>query len=449
MPNAGIRSLKLGEFIMSFREAPLTLSTLAALVPPDLDFEIMIHDESVQKLNFEQYSDVDLVGVSVLTGTSVRAYEIADRFRLMGKKVVLGGVHVSILPEEARPHADSIVVGFAETVWPKLLQDFKNGNLQNEYTADREDRLDLIPHPRRDLQQMRRYAMPYTVMATRGCTNKCDFCSIPAYINGYHKRPIEDIVREVRAIPSKRFCFNDVSLVEDPQWTKSLLKALIPLKKKWGGLSTFDIYKDKEMMKLLEQSGCNYMLIGMESISQESLGKIYKGFNRVDSYAEGMKVFHDHGILVQGCFIFGLDTDTKDVFAETVERVNELKIDIPRYAIYTPYPGTKLFSRLSEEGRILTHNYSYYDTQHVVYKPTQMTPEELYQGFKWAYRETFKMSSIYKRLVRVNMDLSFPITLLGNLAYKIYVKELYSQNTFDTPEFYQSLLKEEHMRAAK
>jgi len=437
MPSGKIRSLKIGDFVMSFREAPLTMTQLAALTPPELDANISIIDESVQKLNFDNFNDVDLVGISALTGTSSRAFEIADEFKRRGKIVVLGGVHVTIFPNEAQKHADSIVVGFAETSWPELLFDFKNHKLKPRYQSPAEDSIINLPLARRDLQDNSRYAMPNTIMATRGCTNHCDFCTVPVYIKGYYKRPIEDVVAEIKTLRGKRFAFNDVSLVEDPVWTKQLLRALIPLKKKWGGLSTFIIYKDKEMMSLLQQSGCQYLLIGLESVSQIALQKIAKGFNKVNSYAEGMRVFHDHGIAIQGCFVFGFDHDTKSIFEETVEQVNRLKIDIPRFSIYTPYPGTSLYNRLEAENRILTKDFSLYDTQHVVFRPKILQPEELYSGFKWAYRETFKISSIARRTFRPAM--SFPITFVGNLAYKIYVKELYRENLFESANYYSSL----------
>jgi radical SAM superfamily enzyme YgiQ (UPF0313 family) len=423
MADARIHRLKIGPFACSFREAPLTLTTLAAMIPKELNIETELLDESVQRIDFVKYHDFDLVGISAITGTSLRAYDIADYFRSKSIPVVMGGVHVTIFPDEAQKHADFIIAGFAEKTWPEFLKDFKEKKAKKRYVSAIDKMyLEDIPIPRRDLQKKFGYMMPNTVMATRGCKNSCDFCTVPVICKGYHKRPIPDIIRDIRTIKAKRFTFNDVSITEDPEYAKALFKEMIPLKKNWGGLSTFHVSKDKEMMELLEKSGCKYLLTGIESVSQKTLRNIYKGFNKVDEYEEGMKKFHDAGILIQGCFIFGFDHDRDSVFEETVEQVNRLKVDIPRFAIYTPYPGTILFKRLEKEKRILTYDWSMYDTQHVVYRPEHMSQRRLYEGFRWAYKETFKLRSIFERTLRAGKD--FPITFLGNLAYKLYVKKL-------------------------
>lgn len=439
MPDAKIHRLDLGFHKMSFREAPLTLTTLAALVPPELNAHIRLVDESIDPQDWNTFLDYDLICISAMTGTSVGAFKIADFFRGKGVKVVIGGVHVTMMPDQARPHADAIMIGYGERIWPILLKDFVRGEMKSEYIelGLTEELMVDLPTPRRDLQKKFGYAMPNTVMATRGCGHYCDFCSVPVICQGYHKRPIEDIVREVRLLKGRRFTFNDVNLLDDIEWSKKLLEALIPLKKIWGGLATFEMYKNKEIMDLLRKSGCRYLLVGIESITQAALTKIAKGFNQVENYREGMKVFHDHGILIQGCFVFGLDHDTPEVFKETVDWVNDLKIDIPRYAIMTPYPGTRVYDQLEREGRLLSKDFELYDTQHVVFQPKGMSPDELYRGFKWAYKETFKLDSIVKRTARASRD--FPIAFVGNLAYRIYVKRLYGEDTYDRPEFYTGL----------
>lgn len=425
MADAKIHCLRIGTYTRSFREAPLTLTTLAALVPDGLNADIVLVDESVERVNFDKFLDVDLVGISALTGTAVRAYEIADYFRKRAVPVVFGGIHVSIYPEEAADHADAVVTGFAEETWPRLLLDFNNGRLKERYDSTNEGKIEGMPVAKRDLQRKHRYMMPNTVMATRGCTHSCDFCSVPVMCKGYYKRPVEDVVNEIETLKGKRFAFNDVSIAEDPDYAKALFKALIPLKKIWGGLATINIAKDLKMIELLRKSGCKYLLIGFESFSQNALKSIHKGFNRVDDYSDAIKKLHDAGIIIQGCFVFGFDHDDRSVFEMTVDKVNELKIDIPRYAVYTPYPETILFKRLKKEGRILTKDWSMYDTQHVVFRPALMSPEELYNGFRWAFRETFKVSSIVQRTFRSSME--FPITFIGNLAYKIYIKRLYRE----------------------
>ncbi|HEY9766313.1 MAG TPA: radical SAM protein, partial [Chroococcales cyanobacterium] len=347
--------------------------------------------------------------------------------------VVLGGVHVTILPEEAAEHADSLVIGRAEGVWPQLLRDFKEGKLRKVYQEleIEGDWLLNVPVARRDLQRHSGYMMPNTLHATRGCKHSCDFCTVAAVWPKYLKRPVADVIEDIKSIKSKYFVFNDVSLLDDVEYSKELLSNIIPLKKRWGGLATTTVTENLELMELLRKSGCAYLLLGFETIEQKNLNKIYKGFNRSTDYRKVMEVMHEYGISVQGCFVLGLDQDDQTTFARTVELVNDLKIDIPRYSLYTPYPGTRLFQRLHAEKRILSFNWNDYDTMHVVIRPTLMTPEELYDGFKWTYRETFKMKHIAKRTRA--LDLSFPINFIGNLAYQIFVHRLYHEPRFALP----------------
>ncbi|MBT8340029.1 MAG: radical SAM protein [Desulfatitalea sp.] len=337
LPKGQAHKLEFGPVNMSFREAPLTATTLAALVPQDLNADVKIVDESVSKIPF--HIKFDLVGISVLTGTAKRAYEVADTFRKNGVAVVLGGVHVKLLPDEAMKHADAIVVGFAERTWPRLLSDFANNQMGGVY----EDQLPLkpgMPIPRRDLQKRFGYTMPNTVFATRGCRGRCDFCSVVAANFGWHKRAVDEVIDEIRQIKSKRIAFNDVHLTDDPEYAKELLKALIPLKKKWGGLASTKVAMDDELLELLQKSGCGYLLLGFETFNRKSLSNINKGFNKLKEYKNVIKKIHDKKIIIQGCFIFGIDGEDKSIFKNTVDYIQELKIDIPRYAVFTPYPGT-------------------------------------------------------------------------------------------------------------
>lgn len=424
LPDGRIHKLRLGLFDISFREAPLTATMLAALVPPELPAHIEIADESIQKIPFHKH--YDLVGISCMTGTSTRAYQIADRFRAQGAAVVLGGVHVTLLPDEAKQHADTMVLGFSEAIWPQLLRDFAQGCLQPVYQTTNPASLEHLPCPRRDLQRSFGYMLPNTVMVTRGCRGVCDFCTVPAVKFGWQTRPIAEVIDEIRKLPSRRFAISDVHLTEDPEYAKEFLQALIPLKKSWGGLASTRIGQDEELLDLMQQSGCKFLLIGFESINRNSLASIHKGFNKVEQYQEFVNKLHDRRIIIQGCFIFGLDEDDTSIFAATVDMVDTLQIDIPRYAIYTPYPGTRAFQRLQAEGRLLHTRWEYYDTQHVVFMPKRMSPRELDAGFKWAYQQTYKFLSIVKRTRGSGMN--FPITFVGNLAYKLYIRRLLAEN---------------------
>lgn len=431
MPDAHMHKLRVGSHVRSMREAPLTLTTLAALADQDPDIKWTLVDGSVDRIPLDR--PADLVGISVITGNANAAYRLADHFRRRKIPVVLGGVHVSILPGEAAQHADSIVVGMAERSWPRLLRDFRAGSLQRVYRDDQppDDYVVGVPPARRDLQRRSGYMMPNTVQATRGCKRNCDFCTVPAVWPHYVKRPVAEVVRDIRSLRGRLFCFNDVSLVEDVEYARELFEAIAPLKKRWGGLVTVDVAKHPDLIELMAKSGCSYLLLGFESINQDNLRDIHKSFNRSDSYKPIMATMHAHGIAVQGCFVFGLDGDDRTVFERTVQQVVELKIDIPRYSIYTPYPGTPLFKRMVAEGRMLSFNWDDYDTMHVVCTPLKMTPDELYAGFKWAYKETFRLPHIVRRLHGVRLTTA--INFVGNLAYRIFVRRLERDPRFAAP----------------
>lgn len=419
MPDANIHRLSVGAKHISFREAPLTLTMLAALAPPELSAEFTLVDESVTELPANDHWD--LVGISILTGTSTRGYLLADRFRTAGCTVVLGGVHVSLCPEEAAGHADIVVTGFAEHTWPRLLRDFAGGKVQARYD-DRQGCIQKLPTPRRDLQTRCAYAMPQTVFATRGCRGGCSFCSVNAAKFGWSVRPVAEVIDEVRQLPGRRFAFNDVSLLEDRDYALELFTALKSCNKEWGGLCTSKIGADEEMLQLMGRAGCRYLLIGFESVSDETLYDIRKRYNNRENYVILCDRLHRARIAVQGCFIFGFDHDDYTVFDKTVEAVEQLKIDIPRYALYTPYPRTPGFKKLRAQGRLLHTQWEHYDTQHVVIQPAKMTPSDLDSGFIRAYKQTFGLKAIARRTLRFSKNA--PVVFVGNLAYRMYISRL-------------------------
>jgi radical SAM superfamily enzyme YgiQ (UPF0313 family) len=430
MPDAHMHKLRIGRFVRSMREAPLTLTTLASLIPPDPDIDIKLVDGSIDRVPLDY--PADLVGISVITGCAPAAYRLADHYRARGVPVVLGGVHVTILPGEAAPHADCLVLGRAEQSWPRLIADFRRGRLQPVYREPAlEDDTLLVPPPRQDLQRRSGYMVPNTIQATRGCKRTCDFCTVPVVWPKYLKRPVGDVIRDIRQVKGRVIAFNDVSLVEDVDYATELFTAMIPLKKKWGGLVTADFMRHPGLVDLMRRSGCVYLLLGFESTDRASLSQIYKGFNKPVNYREIVNELHAHSISVQGCFVFGFDQDDRSVFRRTVDEVLDMKIDIPRYSLYTPYPGTLLFKRLMKEGRIISFNWNDYDTMHVVIRPAQMSPDELYDGFKWAYKETFRLRHILRRMGKPSLNTG--INFVGNLAYRIFVKRLYHEPRFATP----------------
>jgi radical SAM superfamily enzyme YgiQ (UPF0313 family) len=420
LPDGRIHKLKLfGNYYTSFREAPMTAITLASLVPEELNATIAVVDESVQKLPwFEKF---DLVAISVLTGTSTRAYEIAAHYKSMGCTIVLGGVHVTLCPDEAFQHADAIVSGYGEEKWPQLLLDFAAGKMQKHYHGEKTSLINYSEYDSRHLKR-KAYLNPDVIFATRGCKGTCDFCSVPAAGFKWDTRPVGEVIDQIRNFKGSRFAFNDVSLLEDREYAKELFTALAPLKKQWGGLCTSRVADDEEMLGLLAKSGCVFLLIGIESINSGSLAKMNKGFNKPDQYRKLVQKLHEKSIVLMGCFIFGTDEDTLSIFQDTVDMVNDLRIDVPRYAIYTPYPGTDAYKRMESEGRLLHKRWEHYDTQHVVFQPKNMSPVQLDEGFRWAYHKSYTIKSIFNRTTALMNR--FPFSFMGNLAYRIYLKRL-------------------------
>jgi radical SAM superfamily enzyme YgiQ (UPF0313 family) len=419
LPGGQRHVLSKGSFKMSFREAPLTGTMLAALVPPELDLNVTLVDGSVSPIPLD--TPFDLVAISLITGMALQSYDLARHYRSRGATVVLGGVHVTLLPEEARPHADSIVIGYAEETWPQLLRDWVAGALKPEYRHVGPAMLKGLPIPRRDLQKPFGYAMPRTVNATRGCRQVCDFCVAPAAPFIWGTRPVDEVIKDVQTLKGNLFAFHDLNLTDDIEYAKELFTALIPVRKTWGALVSTKIAQDAELMDLMAAAGCSYLLIGFETVSNQALRGMRKGFNAPTHYRDLINALHDRHIVVQGCFIFGLDDDTPDVFDHTVAAIEELRIDIPRYALYTPFPNTTAYHRLKAEGRILHENWRYYDTQHVVIQPKQMSPEELDKGFIRAWRQTFKITSSLRRF---RWHKNTRISAVGNLAYHLYGKQL-------------------------
>lgn len=425
MPHGDIHR-KGGIFQKALRYAPLTLTTLAAEVPQELNAEIQLIDEGVEDLHVNQI-EADLVGITCITGTSYRAYAIADELRQRGVTVVLGGVHPTLMPDEAQQHADAIVTGYAEEAWPQLLRDFARGMMQPRYNQARDMRLQSVPEPRRDLLDSSKYVTMNTVQAVRGCPWRCNFCVVPVAWPMYLHRPIPEVIREIERLDGKEFLFLDLSPIEDPVYIKQLYRELIPLRKRWGGLATMAITRDDEMLSLAAKSGCRGLLLGIESISEESIRRMgKKKLNNITDYYEGIKKLHDHGIAIYGCFVFGLDGDDKSVFERTVEFVDRAAIDLPRFAVATPFPNTRLYHQLKSEGRLLHEDWRYYDVQHVVFRPELMSPERLEEGLHWTWEQAYRLPSIIRRLSQSAAARTSLITRLlpANLAYRYFARLL-------------------------
>jgi radical SAM superfamily enzyme YgiQ (UPF0313 family) len=423
-PAGEIHRSKTGIFKRSLRYAPLTLTTLAALVPDELGAEVTIQDEGVEPLDLD--FQADLVGITAITGTALRAYGIADRLRAAGHTVVLGGVHPTLLPDEAAEHADAIVTGYAEEAWPQLLRDFAAGRLQSRYHVPTGRRLS-VPIARRDLLKRKRYATVNSVEATRGCPHQCEFCVVPTAWHGiYAHRPVDDVIAELRTFERRHAVFIDLSPVEDVEYAKALYRAMAPLRIRWLGLATTRLAEDMELLALAARSGCKGVLIGFESISQATLDGTRKHFHAADRYAQYVRRLHDHGIGIQACFVFGFDDEDESVFERTVEFVERTKIDLPRYAVATPFPGTPLYRRLEAQGRLLHHNWSLYDVEHVVFVPRRMSPERLQEGLEWSWEQSYSWRSFFHRLTGAPWSI-LPLWISTNLGYRYFAERLPSK----------------------
>lgn len=405
-----------GIFGKSLRYAPLTLSTLAALVPPELDIELALFDEGIEEVPCDLQAD--LVGISAITGTANRSYELAGQLRNRGIKVVLGGVHPTLCPDEAQQHADCVVTGYAEDTWPQLLRDFKAGDLKPRYTQDSNLDLGGRPRPRRDLIGLDRYFTPYTVEATRGCIHHCRFCVVPSAWGRPRQKPIREVIEDIEMMGAKSVIFLDLNLIADEDYAKSLFRELAPLKIRWAGLATTKIAWDDELLALARKSGCRGLLVGFETVSMESLAESAKKFNTHQSYDLVIRKLHDAGIAIMGTFVFGFDADNPDIFHRVTEFVVKHKIDLPRYSILTPFPGTPLYRRLASEQRILTNNWELYDGQHVVYQPAGMSAEQLRLGVETAWKNTYSWANIARRLVGSRRMLLK--AMAANLGYRFY-----------------------------
>ncbi|MCC6988657.1 MAG: B12-binding domain-containing radical SAM protein, partial [Acidobacteria bacterium] len=405
----------------SLRYQPLTLTTLAALIPPDVLHEVALYDEGIADVPHDLAADV--VGITVITGTARRAYELADDFRRRGLVVVLGGPHVTLVPDDAQPHADAIVVGYAEDTWPQLLRDLAAGALRPRYVQAPGLDLGGRPFARRDLLPSRQFLTSNVFEATRGCVHPCDFCVVPtAWGRRPFQKPVEDVVADIRQHGARKLIFIDLNLVADRAYAVRLFTALIPLRLQWYGLSTVLLADDEELLDLAESSGCAGLLMGLESLSGANLKRNHKGFTSPDRFLHVVDRLHAHRIALQGCFVFGLDDDAPDVFLKTAEFAVHAGIDLPRFAGVTPFPGTPLFTRLEAEGRILTRDWELYDAQHVVFQPRNMSVEELQQGVEVAWKHAYSYSGIWRRIRR--SPAPWPVRLGTNLGYRFYANNL-------------------------
>ena len=393
----------------------LSLTLLAALTPDRHVVEVV--DSRFADPRFDD--PPDLVGISAFTGEINDAYRIADEFRTRGSKVVIGGIHVSMLPDEGLQHADAIVIGEAETTWPRLLEDLEQGRLQPIYRTERFHDLAGMPVARRDLLDTNRYFTVSSLQATRGCPFDCSFCTVTTY-NGrsMRTRPIAEVIAEVRQLPNKRsimFLDDNIAIVRN--YAKELFRALAPLKLRWNSQASFNITRDRELMALMRDAGCDFLLVGFESVDQESLNRSHKGrWSSMEKYVEAIQVFHEYDINILGSFVVGLDNDTKDIFPATLEFITDNSVDAAIINILTPYPGTVLHAEYEKEGRIFDRDWSNYHNSNVVFHPKRMSPAELMDGYFWLMRQLYTPRRMLDRIFKAKAGLTSRMAL--NMSYR-------------------------------
>lgn len=372
---------------------PLALAALAAVTPPEV--EVCIVDENVEGLNYE--TPVDLIGISTHTLTALRAYQIAQEFRSRGKTVVFGGPHASALPKEALKYANCVVIGEAESVWPKIIHDFQSHRLHKIYRPEKWIKLDRLPFPKRDLLKSNRYHVFNTIQSSRGCPFNCNFCTVTSFFGGtFRFRPVREVLAEIETLDGKYIIFVDDNIGANLKRAKEFFQGLIPYGKNWGGQATTTFAQNRSLVELAARSGCIGLFIGYESVSPDSLQEAGKSINIVEKYREGIKQLHDHGILVHGSFLFGFDHDAPDIFQRTVDFAMDARLDSAQFSILTPYPGTGLYRKLSKEGRIFTRDWSQYGLQ-PVFRPRRMSVEQLIEGTRWAMNTYYSTSSVMRR----------------------------------------------------
>ncbi len=399
---------------------PLNLPTLAALVPAGID--VRICDDRFGEVDLEE--KYDLVGITCITETAMRAYEIADQYRQKGAKVVLGGIHPTLMTQEALAHADVVVRGDAYHTWPQLIEDFRSGRLQRLYNADPFPGLGGIPYPRFDLLNDRNYvrwARP--VNATRGCYQTCSFCSCAAYWQAtYRTRPVEDVVREIEQSDRPAVAFIDDDMSGCPQYARQLFKAMIPLRKKWVTQTRIVLLKDPELLELASESGCIAVFVGLESVSQTAIQNMHKYQNNVEQYHQLIEKAHRYGISVEGGFVFGFDEDDLSTFERTLQFILESELDSINANVLHPIPGTPIFGELERRERILSHRWAdWSDLAKVLYQPKNMSPQELENGTAWVLKETYTSPRIAGRFLRAFLHCRWltPFFMLKqNLSYR-------------------------------
>lgn len=399
--------------IFSYRSA-ITESHLLSITPKKHYVRVL---DANTELNYDE--NYDVVVIIFKSAAAPRAYEVADEFRKKGKIVILGGNHPSALPKEAKKHADSIIIGSVENLWPFVIEDLERNDLKPFYSSNDFKTTRKSTKPIR--LSFTGFKLVGAIKATYGCPNKCDFCQYSNVPDGstFYTRPVEEVIEELKATPQKILYFKDLSLTTNPSYTKELFRQMKGLKKKFNCHGNVDVLsKDEELVRLSHEAGCIEWVIGFESFSKDVLKNVHKRANKLEYYDKAVENIHKYKMAVIGTFVFGFDEDTSEVFETTKKNVDKLGLDGAIFAILTPYPGTPIFDRLNAEGRILTKDWSKYDRKNVVFKPKNMSKEELEKGYRQITKYYNSPLKVTYRILRSLKRGFYPslVTFAGNLG---------------------------------
>src|SRR5271157_4014128 len=375
----------------------LALTSFAATTPAH--WRVQYWDENLLDGRPPFWPMPQVVGITVHLTFARRAYQLADWYRARGSKVVLGGLHVLSCPEECAPHADALALGDGVQLWPRILHDIEKNNLQPRYVATYENDYCGDPPPRRSLLPRRSFLTTTSLIATRGCHNRCGFCYLAT--DGlrmpYRMRHPQQVAAEFQENGQPYAVFIDNNLGSRHDYLHALCAALRPLNKIWSAAVTIDVTDDPSLIRHMALAGCTGVFIGFESLSDDNLADSHKKTPKTSDYARRVRMLHDNGIQVNGSFVLGFDHDRKDVFIRTADWIEENRLECATFHILTPYPATPLYRRMEAEGRLLDRDWTLYDTAHAVFRPRHMTPEELERGYSWMYQRLFSHASIWRR----------------------------------------------------
>ncbi len=404
----------------------LTLPMLAAVSPSDIQLRLI--SETVEDIPFKEHWD--LVGITGMGSGIVRAWQIADEFKKRNVKVVMGGIAASLTqPSWTLEHADTLVTGEAEETWPVVLEDFRNGRMQQIYKMEKRPDINTLPLPRYDLMNKSKLGFWRPVQATRGCPFPCTFCSIQSFFErSYRKRPVDQVIRDVRAAKksgSKYIAFIDDNIGVDWKYFEELMKALIPEKIIWMSQCSIHIADKPEMLKLAYASGCRLLSFGIESVNEKSIAWIEKDFNHPKHYKRSINTIRQHGIDVSTEMIIGMDGDDNSVFQKTYDFIMGNRISVPRVHILTPVPGTPLYGEMEQEGRIINREFGRYSGGQVVFRPKNIKADDLQENYWKLYEALFTRTGIFKRTLGSPFALGsmMRIFVMGvNLHYRNHIR---------------------------